>query len=200
MTLGLLLLVVSSLVFAGNYVSIKDITQIDVKPERCQLLKAYTSKPLFALKKIRNTVLVKLKKPVGQDVDLGVVPKFLDISFITTCGTETRLFPVRDLPANIVTLHLSKINIPKHKLRPLEEEIADMLRCYLTDCKAYTVVNGKVFGDSLEMEEVLYENTGKDKEVLTEAMFCDENCIAVALEKHLVNPGEVVKVWIFRRR
>jgi len=199
MTLGLLLLAISSFVF-GSYISIRDITQIDVKPDRCELLKVYTSKPLFALKKIKNTVLVKLKKPVGQNVDLSIVPEYLDISFITTCGTETRLFPVRDLPATMITLNLKNINIPKAKLHPMEEEIANMLRCYLTGCKAYTISNGKVFGDFVEMEEVLYQNMGKEEEALFEAMFCDANCIAVALEKHLVKPGEVIKIWIFRKR
>jgi len=143
---------------------------------------------------------VKLKKPVGQEADMSIIPKYLDISFITACGTETRLFPVKDMPATTITVNLTNIEIPKPKARAMEEEIADMLKCYLEGCEAYTTAGGKVMGDSLEMEEVLYQNTGKNKETLSEAMFCDDSCIAVALEKHLVNPGEVVRVWIFRRR
>ena len=194
------ILMSGSLVFAGNYISVKDITQIDVKPDRCELLRAYTSKPLFSLKKIGNTVLVKLKKPVGQDVNLRVVPKYLDISFITTCGTETRVFPVRDMPSTTIELFLVKAQPVKAKARELELEIADLFKCYLEGCDAYPYRNGKVIGDTVELEERLYENTGEREEVITEVMFCTGDCIAVALEKHLVKPGEVVKVWIFRRR
>lgn len=195
-----LLLLIGSVTFAGNYISVKDITQIDVRPAKCGLIKAYTSKPTFALKKLGNTVLVKLKRPVGQRINTGIIPEYLDISFITTCGTETRIFPVRDLPATTITLELRNVSMPKAKLRPLEEEIADMLRCYLSGCDAYTITDGKLFGDTLELEELLYQNTGSEKEVLSETMFCSDGCIAVALEKHLVKPGEVVRVWIFKKR
>jgi len=193
------ILISGSLALAGNYISVKDITQIDVKPEECELLQAYTSKPLFGLKKIGNSVLIKLKKPVGQEVDWNIVPKYLDLSFITTCGTETRVFPVRDLPATTIELYLTRRSFPA-KARQMEEEMADILKCYLEGCEAYPYRNGKVIGDTVEMEEVLYENRGKKEEVLSEAMFCRGNCIGVALEKHLVKPGEVVRVWIFRRR
>jgi hypothetical protein len=194
----------TSSVFAlGNgYISIKDFTQIDVYPIRCKLLQVYISKPIFEVRKIGNTVIFKLKNPLGENVSKKQLPKYLDVVFITSCGTETKIFPLRDLPATRFSIYLTNIvySIPN---RPLEDEMAELLKCYFSpECDKYPKQQGRIYGNLVIMEEYLYQNTSNATECLKEPEFCDENkgCIGVAIEKRKLQPGEVTKVWIFKMR
>jgi len=190
-----------NLCFAFPYISIKDFTQIDVYPARCKLLKVYISKPFFEVRKVGNTVIFKLKKPVGGKVDKSKLPKYLDVVFVTTCGTETKLFPIKDLPANEFEVYLTNVRIPA-KNRPIEEEMGKLLKCYLTECNEFPKEKGRIYGNTIVMEEYLYQNTSNKTECLLEPQFCDEKegCLGVAIEKRRLEPGEVTRVWIFKRR
>ena len=94
---------------------------------------------------------------------------------------------------------MTNVQIPETN-RPVEDEMANLLKCYLTDCNEYPKENGRIYGNYVVMEEYLYQNTSNSTEKLAEPEFCTSDCLGVALEKRVLKPGEVTRVWIFKRR